>query len=60
MPEATQAADGVQQREDNRSFLQKYGGTIFQMLAMWMVTRFLFGGGKRKRSDQQTKMSITS
>lgn len=52
MPEATQAPDGVQQREDNRSFLQKYGGTIFQMLVMWMVTRFLFGGGKRKRSVQ--------
>jgi hypothetical protein len=46
MPEATQATGGTQQREDNRSFLQKHGGTIFQMVAMWMVTRFLFGGGK--------------
>jgi hypothetical protein len=45
MPEATRATGDNQQREDNRSFFEKYGGTIFQMVAMWMISRYLFGSG---------------
>lgn len=48
MPEATAGTAGGNQRqgeEENKSFLQKYKGTIIQMVVMWLVSRYLFGGG---------------
>jgi hypothetical protein len=59
MPEATRATGDNQQREDNRSFFEKYGGTIFQMVAMWMVSRYLFGGGGKYTHDSLRRIIAT-
>ncbi|KAI8583931.1 hypothetical protein K450DRAFT_220664 [Umbelopsis ramanniana AG] len=60
MPEATRATGDNQQREDNRSFFEKYGGTIFQMVAMWMVSRYLFGGGAQQQPAKEAQPNVPS
>ncbi|KAH8551870.1 cleft lip and palate transmembrane protein 1-domain-containing protein [Umbelopsis sp. PMI_123] len=60
MPEATRARGDNQQGEDNRSFFEKYGGTIFQMVAMWMISRFLFGGQQQAVKQAQPDVPAPS
>ncbi|KAG2171990.1 hypothetical protein INT43_001467 [Umbelopsis isabellina] len=57
MPEATAGTAGGNQRreEENKTFLQKYSGTIIQMVVMWLVSRYLFGGGFQPQQPQQQK-----
>ncbi|CAO3679815.1 unnamed protein product [Umbelopsis ramanniana] len=60
MPEATRATGENQQREDNQSFFEKYGGTIFQMVAMWMISRYLFGSGVQQPATKDAQPNVAA
>ncbi|CDS03430.1 hypothetical protein LRAMOSA00832 [Lichtheimia ramosa] len=59
MPETTEAANQQNRRNEDDSFMSKYGGTILRGLIMWLAMQY-FWGNKSNVQPQQAAPSTDS